>query len=107
MVDDSRNMPIVIEDAVTLSQLYLFRLRGNIVNQNIIRPFQIVSLKENESARDGSKAFLVDPVDELHARCVELEKHGGNGLHIFQFRKLVADFDRHRRRAESQKERSV
>src|SRR6266699_3737655 len=73
MFYDSRNMPIVIENAVGLSRLYLFRLRGNVVHKNVVRAFQVVALKEHKSARDGSKTLLINPVNNLHARRVELE----------------------------------
>ncbi len=50
MLDDSRNMPIVIEDTVGFASLYLFRFCGNVVHKNIVRPFQVVALKEYKTA---------------------------------------------------------
>src|SRR5207245_2484488 len=56
VLDDSCNMPVVLEDAIRLSRLHLFRFRGNVIHKNIVRALQVVPLKEYESARDGTKA---------------------------------------------------
>src|SRR5256884_4721825 len=98
-------MPIVIEDAVGLSRLYLLCFRRNVVYKNIVGTFHIVSLKEHKSARYGSKALLINSVNDFYARCVELKKHGGDGLDVFQFSKLVPDFDGHGGAAKGKKDR--
>src|SRR6266704_5659986 len=105
MFYDSRNMPIVIENAVGLSWLYLFRVRGNVVHKNVDRAFQVVALKEHKSARDGSKTFFINSVNDFHARRVELEEHEGHGLDVLWLCELVANLDRHRSAAKREQER--
>src|SRR5438105_14631835 len=95
MLDDSRHMPIVIEDAVVLSRLYLLRFCCNVVHKNVVGALQVVPLDEYKSAGDGSKAFLINPVNDFHARGVELEEYGGHGLDVLHFSKLVANLDGH------------
>src|SRR5713226_3692002 len=51
------------------------------------------------------KAFLINSVDDFHARGVELEKHRGHGLYILQFGKLFANLDGHRRASKGEQER--
>ena len=105
MLDDSRDAPIVIEDAVSLPRLYVFHFRRNVVHQNVVGSFQVVSLKEHKSAGDGSKTLLFNSVNDFDARRIKLEKHGSNGLDVLQFRKPVADFDGHGRAAKGEQER--
>src|SRR5260370_1631792 len=107
VLDDSRDMPVVLENTKSLSRLNLFCFRGNVVYKYVVRAFQIVPLKKDKSARDSSKALLLNSVNEFHARRVKKEEHGRHGLHVLQFGKLVADLDGHRSCAESQKERRV
>ena len=107
MLDDSRNMPIVLENSIRLSRLYLFHLRCNVVHKNVVRTFKIVPLKEYKSAGDGPKAFRINSINDFHARSVELEKHGGHGLDVLHFGEFIADFYGHRRAAKRQKVRSI
>src|SRR5258707_15654743 len=92
MLDDPRNMPIVLENSIRLSRLYLFHLRGNVVHKNVVRTFKIVPLKEYKSAGDGPKAFRINSINDFHARSVELEKHGGHDWTEFLSGGLCAIF---------------
>src|SRR5260370_15559457 len=56
VLDDPRNMPIVLENSVRPSRLYLFHSRRNVVHENVVRAFQVVSLKEYKSTSDGTTA---------------------------------------------------
>src|SRR6202030_4477186 len=105
VLHDSCDMPIVIEDPVRLSRLYFLCFRRNVVHKNVVGTFHIVSQKKHKSARDGSKALLINSVNDFYARCVELKKHGGDGLDVFQFCKLVPDFDGHGGAAKGEKDR--
>src|SRR5437899_13101214 len=104
MLDDSRNMPIVIEDSIGLSRPYLFHFRRNVVHKNVVRALQVVPLDEYKSARNGTKAFLINSVNYLHVGGVELKEHGSNRLDVFKFRQFVAVLDGHRRAAKGRKE---
>src|SRR5882757_4150970 len=106
MLDDSRNMPIVIKDPVRLFRLYVFRFRGNVIHQNVVGAFDIVSLKKHKSAGDGPEALLLNSINDFDAGGIELEKHRSHGLDVLQFRELITNFDRHRRAAKGEKKRS-
>src|SRR5258705_9501983 len=106
MLDDSRNMPIVIKDPVRLFRLYVFRFRGNVIHQNVVGAFDTVSLKKHKSAGDGPEPLLLNSINGFDAGGFELEKHTSHGLALLQFRELVPNFGRHRRAAKGEKTRS-
>src|SRR6266849_7649862 len=78
VLDAPRDMPIVIENSISLSRLNLFCFRRNVVHENVVRAFHVMSLNKHKSAGNGSKALLINPINEFQARGVELEKHGGH-----------------------------
>src|SRR5258708_33800965 len=68
MLDDPRNMPIVLENSIRLSRLYLFHLSGNVFHKNVVRSFNIEPLKEYKSSVDGPKSFLMNSQTNSHSR---------------------------------------
>src|SRR5207245_10929953 len=99
MFDDSRNMPIVIEDSIGLSRPYLFHFRRNVVHKNVVRALQVVTLDEYKSARNGTKAFLNNSINDFQARGIDLKEQGIRRLDIIYFHNFDTDLDGHGRPA--------
>src|SRR5580698_5278615 len=92
MLDDGYHVPIMIQDLVSVADFDVFRLCRPVVDEQIIRAFQVMALKENESTRDGAKAFGLDAPNGLdHTFGIELEQSRRRSLEVFQFRQLVRD----------------
>ena len=103
VLDDARNAPVVVEDAIGLASSDVLRFCGHVVHQEVVRPFYVLALEKHEAAGDFAKALLVDSIDEFNAGSIELKEHWGDILNVFQFFQLVSDLDGHRRSAEGQK----
>ncbi len=104
MLHNPRDVKIMIEKAESSSHLGVLGFGCPIVHQNVVGAGHVVPFEKNEPARDVMKTPRVNPIDHVHSsRRTELQQDGSHCLHVFHFAQLVADFDRHGRAAERQK----
>src|SRR5579859_2528087 len=84
MFDDAGDMPVMIEKIKCVADFDFFRLRSEIVHEQVVGAFHVFAGKEDKSARNGAEAVAVDAVDQVYsAGRTELEKNGRNGLNVF------------------------
>src|SRR5271157_761123 len=101
VLNDSRNVPFVIEEIISVANLHMLGLGLPIVHQNVVGVLQIMALQEDKAAGDVAERLGIDAPDGFHAaRRVELQESRGDSLNVFEFRQSIRDFDGHGRAAE-------
>lgn len=72
MLHNADYMKIVVEKPQSLAELYSFRFRVDVVNENVIGTLQVVTFVEDESPGDGAEAIYLNPINNFEAGGIEL-----------------------------------
>src|SRR5258707_8778055 len=85
MLDDPCDVPIVVEEIVSVASFQMLRTCGPIIHQDVVRRLHVVAGKKNKSACHFAEGFGVDAVNHLHSTGgIELQQYGCDGLNIFK-----------------------
>ena len=103
--DDSRDVPVVVEQVVSIANLQVLRARGPVIHQNVVGGLHVAAGEKNKSAGNFAEGIAVDAINNFHAAGgIELQESGCDGLHVFEILELVADLDGHGRAAEAEED---
>src|ERR1700687_21487 len=94
VLDDCRDMPVVIQKRIRITHIKVFRFSGPVIDKKIVGSLHIVTLKENKTAGNIAEALPINPINHVDTPAgIELQQSGRYRLNIFQFAKLVSALD--------------
>ena len=62
------DFPVVVQQIVRVADFQFFRTRFPIVHEHVVGTFHVVTVQENETARNGVERVFIDAVDRLDRR---------------------------------------